>query len=168
MQSRRHLRANETNHSARMRLHVQLWNEQNSEKNCPSPSVIQTSGGNPNGQQYDQNSTEWNEEQEEFARREAYKLHEKHRKDVHSQHRCLVPYDGSSQTAPTFSLAHSVLCAIHLDLAIFAGRGVGPCDETHRDSETRRNLLKLCHWKCATENVLGCDTKLKQGHKTNT
>ena len=100
MESGRQLRANETNQGAAMRLHVKLWNEQNSEKNIPSLSVIQTSGGNPNGQQYDQNSTEWNEEQEEVARREAYKLHEKkHRNDVHSQHRCLVPRDGSSQTA---------------------------------------------------------------------
>ena len=100
MESRRQLRANETNQGAAMRLHVKLWNEQNSEKNCPSPSVIQTVGRNPNGPQYDQNSTEWNEEQAEVARREAHKLHEKHRKDLHSQHRCLVPFDGSSQTAP--------------------------------------------------------------------
>ena len=64
-----------------MRLHVKLCNEQNSEKNIPSLSVIQTSGMNPNGQQHDQNSTECNEEQAEVARREAYKLHEKkHRK----------------------------------------------------------------------------------------
>ena len=77
MESRRQLRANETNEGAAMRLHVKLWKKQNSEKNIPSLSVIQTVGRNPNGPQYDQNSTEWKEEQAEVARREAYKVHEK-------------------------------------------------------------------------------------------
>ena len=43
----------------------------------------------------------------------------KHRKDVHSQHRCLVPRDGSSQTAPHLVLGTSVSSAIHLDLGNF-------------------------------------------------
>ena len=43
----------------------------------PSLNVIQTGGKNgrcQNAPPYDQGSTEWNEEQNEFARHEAYKL----------------------------------------------------------------------------------------------
>ena len=104
-----------------MRLHVKLWNEQNSEKNIPSLSVIQTVGRNPNGPQYDQNSTEWNEEQEEFARRETYKLHEKSTEMMYTINiGASFHVMGARKQRSIFSLTHSVLSAIHLDLAIFA------------------------------------------------
>ena len=44
----------------------------------PSPDVIQTGsehGRSPNTPPYDQGCTEWNDEQEEFARHGAHKLH---------------------------------------------------------------------------------------------
>ena len=108
MESRRQLRANETIQGSGMRLHVKLWNEHDSGENIPSPTVIQTSGGHPNGPQYNPKSTEWYQKQEKFARRNSYKLHREQLKDVHSQQQGLVPSDGSSQTGPVFSLAYSV------------------------------------------------------------
>ena len=58
----------------------------------PSLNVIQTGGKNgrsPNAPPYDQRSTEWNEEQEEFARHEPYNFHKElskmkgHYRNVH-------------------------------------------------------------------------------------
>ena len=75
-------------------------------------------------------------------------------KDVHSQQRGLVTDDGSLQTGPHLFLGTQCLSAIHLDLAIFAGRRRRAL---WRDTKRQRNPtqaadtvpLKTCYWKCS-------------------
>ena len=68
----------------------------------PSLSAIQTGGKNgrsPNAPHYDQRSTEFNEEQEEFARHKAYNLHKELFKIKRTPQKCSTVQNSSEVTS---------------------------------------------------------------------